>query len=140
MGRNSQGKNIYLQLHPHFHLTAAAPAAVAAAAAVVAAGCLSSALPDSPSEQVQIRGQISGIHSFLIFHRNALDVEIYVSRFLKTWPFQDEKNSFEVFLIINCLFIFPCKGLETFAGLLISSSPGKTNRKVFDVLQTHHSF
>lgn len=42
MGLNSQGKNIYLQLHPNFHLTAAA------------LGCFSATLADSTSEQMQI--------------------------------------------------------------------------------------
>lgn len=46
MGLNSQGKNIYLQLHPNFHLTVAAAAA--------APGCFCAALADSPPDRMQI--------------------------------------------------------------------------------------
>lgn len=59
MGLNSQGKNIYLQLHPNFHLTAAA------AAAAAAPGCFSAALADSTSDRMQIEVSYIWMHSFL---------------------------------------------------------------------------
>lgn len=52
MGLNSQGKNIYLQLHLNFHLTAAA----AAAPSSEAEWCLSvAALADWRDELMQIK-------------------------------------------------------------------------------------
>lgn len=41
MGLNSQGKNIYLQLHPNFHLTAAAAAPLSEAKKKKKKRCLS---------------------------------------------------------------------------------------------------